>query len=145
MGTKRDEITVENSLMIVRTKLENINILHIQNRRFMYNVQSGILILGSERYGKSILSSHAEEFHSSMVGGCFDEYLRGWIGTGSNYPNGILHFSPAISQKLFDKGVDMLQMFASLNGVNYNTIIRGFYNTSEEKIGNLLPLSFKQS
>lgn len=60
----------------------------------MYDPQTGILLLGDEIYGKSIRSSHAQEFHESKTGGSFDDYLRGWIGTSRQYPRGIVHFAP---------------------------------------------------
>ena len=129
--------------MTINVKTEIINILQIENRRFMYNPHIGILILGDEIYGESILSSHSQEFYQSKAGGCFDDYLRGWIGTSIIYPHGIIHFSPAIGKTQFDRGVDTLQMFTNLRGVSHNTIVRGFCNLPEEKIGELLPASIK--
>lgn len=52
--TKRIKRQIEDTLMVIRTRLENINILQIKNRRFMYNTQNGTLILGNEAYGKNI-------------------------------------------------------------------------------------------
>lgn len=92
--TGRTERLVEKSLMVVNVRLEIIDALRITNRRFMYDPQTGILLLGDETYGKSIRSSHAQEFHDSQAGGCFDDYLRGWIGTSRQYPRGIVHFAP---------------------------------------------------
>ena len=71
---------VEKILMVINVKWEIIDILQITNRRFMYNPQTGTLILGDEIYGKTICSSHSQEFHASRAEGCFDDYLRGWIG-----------------------------------------------------------------
>ena len=65
----------------------------------MYNPQTGTLILGDEMYGKSICSSHAQEFHASQAEGRFDDYLRGWIGVSKSYPHGIVHFAPAVSME----------------------------------------------
>ena len=45
---RRTKRKVEKSLMVVDTKREIIDILQITNRRFMYNPQTGILILGDE-------------------------------------------------------------------------------------------------
>ena len=70
---------VEKILMVINVKWEIIDILQITNRRFMYNPQTGTLILGDEIYGKTICSSHSQEFHASRAEGCFDDYLRGWI------------------------------------------------------------------
>lgn len=76
---KRMKRQVEKILMVINVKWEIIDILQITNRRFMYNPQTGTLILGDEIYGKTICSSHSQEFHASRAEGCFDDYLRGWI------------------------------------------------------------------
>ena len=139
---KRKNRQVEKKLMIIHTRLEIIDILQITNRRFMYHPMSQTLILGNEKFGKDICSSHAQEFHESKAEGCFDDYLRGWIGVGRGYPHGIIHFAPFVGKTLFEKGVDTLQMFAKLNGINKGTIIRGFCELPEIRIGVLLPDSF---
>ena len=113
---KRTKRQVEKILMVNDVKREIIDILQITNRRFMYNPQTGTLILGDEMYGKSICSSHAQEFHASQAEGRFDDYLRGWIGVSKSYPHGIVHFAPAVSMEQFDCGFDALQMFAGLEG-----------------------------
>ena len=139
---KRKNRQVEKKLMVIHTRLEIIDILQITNRRFMYHPMSQTLILGDEKFGKDICSSHAQEFYESKVEGHFDDYLRGWIGAGCEYPHGIIHFAPSVGRKLFDKGVDTLQMFAKLNGVDKGTIIWGFCELLEIKISTLLPDSF---
>jgi hypothetical protein len=108
---RRTKRKVEKSLMVVDTKREIIDILQITNRRFMYNPQTGILILGDEAYGKSIAGSHAQEFYDSQAGGCFDDYLRGWIGTSKSYPRGVIHFAPAVIMEQFDRGVETIPLF----------------------------------
>ena len=91
-----------------------------------------------EIYGKTICSSHSQEFHASKAEGCFDDYLRGWIGTSRSYPHGIVHFAPAVIMEQFDRGFDALQMFAGLEGVNGDTIVRGFCTLPEQRMGDLL-------
>ena len=81
-------------------------------------------------YGKNICSSHSQEFYVSKADGHFDDYLRGWIGVSKSYPRGVIHFAPAVSKEQFDRGFDSLQMFSKLDGVNGDTIIRGFCGTS---------------
>ena len=139
---KRMKRQVEKILMVIDVKREIIDILQITNRRFMYNPQTGTLILGDEIYGKTICSSHSQEFHASRAEGCFDDYLRGWIGTSKSYPHGIIHFAPAVIMEQFDRGFDALQMFAGLEGVNGDTIIRGFCGLPEQRMSDLLPSSF---
>lgn len=138
---KRTKKRIEKILMVINVKREIIDILQIANRRFMYNPQAGILILGDEMYGKSICSSHAQEFHASKAEGRFDDYLRGWIGVSRNYPHGIIHFAPAVSMEQFDKGFDALQMFTKLEGINGDTMVRGFCSQPEKKMSDLLPSS----
>lgn len=76
---KRMKRQVEKILMVINVKWEIIDILQITNRRFMYNPQTGTLILGDEIYGKSICSSHSQEFHASRAEGCFDDYCAGGL------------------------------------------------------------------
>lgn len=83
--------------MVINVKWEIIDILQITNRRFMCNPQTGTLILGDEIYGKSICSSHAQEFYASKAEGRFDDYLRGWIGVSKGYPHGIIHLPLLLS------------------------------------------------
>ena len=66
---KRTKRQVEKILMVIDVKREIIDILQITNRRFMYNPQTGTLILGDEMYGKSICSSHSQEFYASKAEG----------------------------------------------------------------------------
>lgn len=91
---KRTKRQIEKILMVINVKREIIDVLQITNRRFMYHPQTGILILGDEMYGKSICSSHAQEFYTSKAEGRFDDYLRGWIGVSRNYPRGITILPP---------------------------------------------------
>ena len=142
--TGRTERQVEKSLMVVNVRREIIDVLRITNRRFMYDPQTGILLLGDETYGKSIRSSHAQEFHDSQAGGRFDDYLRGWVGTSRQYPRGIVHFAPAVSMEQFDRGFDTLLMFARLEGINGDTVVRGFCNLPETRLGGILPATLKE-
>ena len=81
---KRTKKQTEKILMVVNVKREIIDILQITNRRFMYNPQTGTLILGDEMYGKSICSSHSQEFYASKAEGRFDDYRNSIAYTGSN-------------------------------------------------------------
>lgn len=143
MTAQRHPSPITSHLMVINTRLEYINIRAIKNRRFMFNPKTGIFILGDEKYGRTILGSHAEEFRSSEAAGYYDDYLRGWIGCGANYRNGIIHFAPSIDKESFDRGFDTLQMFARMGGITPKTVIRGFCELCEEKISDLMPSSFK--
>lgn len=139
---KRTKREIEKNLMVINIKREIIDILQIDNRRFMYNPKIGSLILGDEMYGKNICSSHSQEFYVSQADGHFDDYLRGWIGVSKSYPHGVIHFAPAVSREQFDRGFDSLQMFGKLDGVNGDTIIRGFCGLPEQRMSDLLPSTF---
>ena len=142
---KRTKRQIEKILMVIDVKREIIDVLQITNRRFMYHPQTGILILGDEMYGKSICSSHAQEFYTSKAEGRFDDYLRGWIGVSRNYPRGIIHFAPAVSMEQFDRGFDALQMFTRLEGINGDTMVRGFCSQPEKKMSDILPSSLQDT
>ena len=68
---------VEKSLMVINVRREIIDVLRITNRRFMYDPQTGILLLGDEIYGKSIrlvlkIKHDAQDFYiRSSSGRCF--------------------------------------------------------------------------
>ena len=51
---KRTKRQLEKILMVIDVKKEIIDIFQITNRRFMYDTQTGTLILGDEMYGKNI-------------------------------------------------------------------------------------------
>ncbi len=64
----------------------------------------------------------------------------------ATYPHGIIHFAPAVIMEQFDRGFDALQMFAGLEGVNGDTIVRGFCTLPEQKDGRFaafLPLRYR--
>ena len=85
-------------------------------------------------------SSHAEEFGESGCKENYDDFIRGWVGNGGDYPDGIIHFAPNIPKecvKLFDKAYSTLEMFKK-NGMGKKCIIRGFGDTWEQPYDKLL-------
>ena len=66
------------------------------NRRFMYNPVTGTVVFGRD---DDFRGSHADEFHESGCTEDFDTFVRGWIGTGPDYPEGIVHFAPSIPKE----------------------------------------------
>lgn len=132
-------LDIVKSLMRIDTTLYRFDMQKIQNRRFMFNPQTGTLILGYQYSGK-LKSSHAEELSAADVKEPFDNFVRGWIGTDSKkYINGIIHFAPNISGEnidMFNKGFDTLEMFRR-NGANGKTVIRGFGKVWERPFSDL--------
>ena len=127
--------------MRIDTRRECFNMLHIDNRRFMFNPQTGTLILGYSYKGKKIVSSHAEEHANADTGEPYDLFLRGWIGTDKkNYKYGVIHFAPCISSDnavMFSKGFDTLEMFKE-NGADNKTVVRGFGRIWEQPFSDLI-------
>jgi len=117
----------------------------IQNRRFMFNPDTGTLILGFQCVGnvldngKILNASHAEEHGESGTQEPYDDFIRGWVGTGGKYRNGIVHFAPPLDRQhiaLFEKAFDTLLMFKQ-NEANEKTIIRGFGGVWEQPLSNI--------
>lgn len=119
----------------------SVDFMKIENRRFMYH-PSGMLVLGAEDacLGENF-SSHSEEFYEV----CkmhehelppFDDFIRGWIGVGGAYNNGIIHFAPNIisnNMEMFEKAFSFVEA-ALENGFSKEACLRGFGNKWEQKI-----------
>ena len=139
---KREVILVSPELILIDTKTSSFNLQAIRNRRFMYSPLTAELILGKQY--RTLRSSHAEEHSHVGAKAPFDSFVRGWVGTGPDYPDGVIHFAPAVlveNTALFDAAFSTLEMFAE-NGANDRTIIRGFGSVWEQPLSAfLLPLS----
>ena len=107
----------------------------------MFSPQTGELILGKQYRGSALVKSHAEEHGESGAKAPFDSFIRGWIGTGHSYKDGVIHFAPAIdahNTEQFDRAFSVLEMF-SQNGANGKTVIRGFGDIWEQPLSDLVP------
>ena len=127
--------------MRIDTRRETFDMQAIENRRFMYQPQTGTLILGYQFHGKDLVSSHAEEHHASGAQEPFDSFIRGWIGTGRSYPDGVIHFAPNIDSRnteQFDRAFSTLEMFRE-NNANGKTVIRGFGDKWERPFSEIIP------
>ena len=140
---EKEYLEIINSLMLIDTWRENISIQQINNRRFMFSPQSGELILGKQYKGTALYESHAEEHGKSGAKAPFDSFVRGWVGTGKHYPQGIIHFAPAIdceNQVLYSLAFTTLEMFRQ-NGGMANTVIRGFGAHWEQPFSDIIPFA----
>lgn len=134
-------VPIERRLMKLDVKAHKFNMQEIENRRFMYNPKSGVLILGYQ-YGKTkgLPGSHADDFALAAIKQNYDDFVRGWVGTGKHYPDGVIHFAPNIDRRnipLFEKGFDTLEMF-SANGARDKTVVRAFGDKWEQPLSSLL-------
>lgn len=128
--------------MRIDTRRQTIDMRQIDNRRFLYNPKTAVLVLGRQ-YGKArgLPASHAVELAGAGITKDFDDFVRGWIGTSRSYPQGIIHFAPCVDEKntaLFDRVFDTLEMFRE-NGALAGTVIRGFGNRWEQPLSAILP------
>lgn len=135
-----DAIEIANDLLLINANHTSFDMQVIQNRRFMFSPQTGELILGRQYRSNTLVKSHAEEYEESGVKAPFDSFLRGWIGTGKQYKDGVIHFAPAIdasNPEQFDRAFSTVKMFAR-NGANGKTIIRGFGDVWEQPLSRLI-------
>ena len=138
---KTAPLEISNGLMLIDTNHAAFDMQAIQNRRFMFSPQTGELILGKQYRGNTLFKSHAEEHGESGAKAPFDSFLRGWVGTGKDYKDGVIHFAPAIdagNAEQFDRAFSTLEMFAR-NGANGKTVIRGFGDVWEQPLSDLIP------
>ncbi len=134
-------LEISNGLMLIETSRTTFDMQAIQNRRFMFSPQTGELILGRQYRGNALVKSHAEEHGESGAKAPFDSFLRGWVGTGKDYKDGVIHFAPAIdahNPEQFDRAFSTVEMFAQ-NGANGKTVIRDFGDVWEQQLSELIP------
>lgn len=140
-GMLIETIPITNDIMRIDTKTQIIDMQQIDNRRFMYNPKTGVLVLGRQYAETSVVNaSHASELADAGITKDFDNFVRGWIGVGGDYPKGVIHFAPCVDERnitLFDRAFDTLEMFAE-NGALAGTVIRGFGKRWEQPLFSIL-------
>lgn len=129
--------------MLIDTKKQSFDIQAIQNRRFMFNPGTGTLILGFQyKSSNKIISSHAAEHGACGTKEPYDAFIRGWVGTGRQYKEGVIHFAPAIGKNspedIFNRAYDTLTMFRE-NSARDGTVIRGFGAVWEQPLSSIIP------
>lgn len=132
-----EKIPIVPEIMRIDTRTQAIDIQKINNRRFLFNPKTGVLILGKQ-FGKAkgLPGSHAEELAATGITKDFDNFVRGWIGTGRDYPKGVIHFTPCVDSRnipLFDRAFSTLEMFRK-NGALAGTVVRGFGSLWEQPL-----------
>lgn len=135
-------LPLSREVMKIDTRAQAIDMQQIENRRFMYDPGSGTLVLGCQYEKTSLLvGSHADELAKAGIIAGYDSYIRGWIGTGGDYPHGVIHFAPHIDKQSpiarFNGAFDTLQMFRA-NGARGQTIVRGFCDPWEQPLSAIL-------
>lgn len=139
--------SISSALGVFDLQKENVDLMTIQNRRFMYH-PDGILILGAEdttRKTRGVLKSHAEEYgiateKFALFLPPYDEFVRGWIGVGKHYPDGIIHFAPHVPSMCgpyFEAAFDFIEQ-AARNGFGGQCMLRGFGEVWERPLSDVL-------
>ena len=143
---KKNIVIAQREAIVANLKLEQVDLSNVGNRRFMYNPNTGTLLLGGEdveKGSREMVSSHAEEFHEAAIKENFDDFVRGWIGYNSRqYRHGIIHFAPNICEATFNQGFDTLTAFASQLHIDGKTKVLNFVKYGEQLMGDLLPSRF---
>ncbi len=104
------------------------------NRRFIYNYRTAELLLGGSNIN---YSSHETDWKESGAMGSFEDVVKGWIGFGGIYNNGLIQFSPPVYGLDMDKGYRALNMFKK-HGANNKTVVLNFLKTREQTLGDIL-------
>ena len=104
-----EKIPIVPEIMRIDTRTQAIDMQQIGNRRFLFNPKTGVLVLGRQYQETSLVNaSHAVELADAGITKDFDDFVRGWIGTGRNYPKGVIHFAPCVDSgniSLFDRAL----------------------------------------
>ena len=137
---KREARIIQNR-MLIDTKNQKFDMQNIDNRRFMFNPKTGVLLLGVQyKPSKKIYGSHAEDLSNARIYCGFDDYVRGWVGTGKDYPHGVIHFAPNVDDRnaaLYDRAFKTLEMF-SQNGAEAQTVVRALGKRWEQPLFSVL-------
>ena len=70
---------ITDDLTRIDTRSGAFDMQEIENRRFMYQPQTGTLILGRQYHKSGMYGSHAEEYADSGASEPYDSFIRGWI------------------------------------------------------------------
>lgn len=136
-----EKIPIAPEIMRIDTRTQAIDMQQIDNRRFLFNPNTGVLVLGRQYKETSFVNaSHAMELADAGITKDFDDFVRGWIGTGKNYPKGVIHFAPCVDSRnisLFDSAFTTLEMFRE-NGALAGTVVRGFGSRWEQPLSAIL-------
>ena len=96
-----------------------------------------MLIFGEQYWKvKGLPGSHAEDLAKAGITAGYDDHVRGWVGTGKEYPKGVVHFAPNVDERnitLLDLAFDTLEMFRE-NGATAETVVRAFGKRWEQPL-----------
>ncbi|MBR0302553.1 MAG: hypothetical protein IJQ80_01760 [Clostridia bacterium] len=127
--------------LLIDTKNQTFNMQEIDNRRFMFKTKTRNLLLGSQLPpSRKIPGSHPEDLSNAGIYSGYDDYVRGWVGVGKDYPHGVIHFAPNVDDRnteLYNRAFDTLEMFAQ-NGAEAETVVRALGKRWEQPLFSIL-------
>ena len=101
MFIEKIKIPIVQEIMRIDTRTQAIDMQQIDNRRFMYNPDTGLLVLGRQYAVTSLMdSSHAGELAAAGVTKDYDAFVRGWVGAEGTTPWGWSILRPAWMQEI---------------------------------------------
>ena len=84
-----EKTAVTKELMRIDTRRQIIDMQQIDNRRFMYNPKTGILVLGYQYAATStMVSSHANELADAGITKGYDDFVRAGSALAGTIPKG---------------------------------------------------------
>lgn len=124
--------------------VRRFDFMQLDNRRFIFDHVSRRLIIGGKLpRSRSLEGSHAEDwFNVTGSNKNFDRCVRGWIGVGGSFRNGVIHFAPQ-ADVLTDGAFAVLQLFAN-NNADPKCKVVGSSDGNTYKLGDL-PVKFPQT
>lgn len=100
MQTRREKTAIVLGIMRIDTAPQAIDMQQIDNRRFMFHPGTGMLVMGRQYVVTSMANSgHAQELADAGIRKDYDGFVRGWVGTGREYPYGVIHFAPSVDER----------------------------------------------
>ena len=100
MQIRREKTAIVPGIMRIDTAPQAIDMQQIDNRRFMFHPGTGMLVMGRQYAVTSMAnSSHAQELADAGIRKDYDGFVRGWVGTGGEYPYGVIHFGPSVDER----------------------------------------------
>lgn len=96
-------------MMKLDVAVQAFDMQDISNRRFMYNPKTGILVLGQHvRENKRVARQPCRDLAQAGIRSGFDDFVRGWVGTGKSYPAGVIILPRMWTSKMFPCSIGRL-------------------------------------
>ena len=136
MQIRREKTAIVPGIMRIDTAPQAIDMQQIDNRRFMFHPGTGMLVMGRQYAVTSMAnSSHAQELADAGIRKDYDGFVRGWVGTGGEYPYGVIHFGPSVDERNIAEWAEKMtdRVFASGSYHEALNIIGEYVNITDSE------------